>query len=106
MNLFGWPDHVGKRGERVRLSLKFVKRFVATKGPNPGSSIYTFEDRDANQFVWFSDVERPLVQGQWYEVGATIKRHSSFKGVRRTVLERCVFNSKRKETPIYPTLKE
>lgn len=88
-NLFGLPDHVGLRGDRVALHLCFRRKIEFERGHS--ARVYLFEDSEGNRFAWFTDSIKLLKPNQHYRLTATIKRHRTFQGVPQTVLENCRF---------------
>lgn len=88
-NLFGFPDKVGLRGDRVALQLCFRRKIEFEKGHS--ARVYLFEDERGNHFAWFTDSVKLLKANQTYRLTATIKRHRSFQGIPQTVLENCRF---------------
>ena len=89
-NLFGFPDKVGLRGDRMSLRLTFRRKVEFEKGHS--ARVYLFEDAEGNHFAWFTDSVKLLKAGMSYSLTATIKRHRAFQGVPQTVLENCRFN--------------
>jgi hypothetical protein len=52
-------------------------------------ALYTWHDREGNQFVWFASKDSFDYQiGQEYRIRATVKRHQTFRGIKQTAINR------------------
>ena len=93
-------EYVGKVGERLTLTVKYVKSasFEAFdysrpwKGETVTNYIHTFEDADGNKFVWRTGNVVDVKEGSEITLKGTIKEHKEYKGVKQTALTRCKVN--------------
>jgi hypothetical protein len=83
-------QHFGTVGKREVFNLTLVKIF-ATVGMFGPTTIYKFKDIAGNIATWFStaNIDR-LEIGKTYAVKGTVKKHGEFRGVKQTVLNRCI----------------
>ena len=80
--------HVGAVGDRLDLVLTVTKIVELDNGFYGPKSMYIFEDKDKNIFVW-STTPRDLTIGTSYAVRGTIREHTVYKGAPQTILTRC-----------------
>lgn len=50
---------------------------------------YIFKDERGNVFVWLTSNEQEFEVDQKYRIRGTVKKHSEFKGIKQTELNRC-----------------
>ena len=84
----------GTVGERINLTL-YLKQ-VETLPPTQygAQTIYTFEDKDANIFVWKTGVNKNWSISDEIHCKAGVKSHDTVRGIRQTTLTR--LNEERK----------
>lgn len=80
--------HIGAVGDRLDLVLTVTKIIELDNGFYGPKSMYIFEDKDKNIFVW-STTPRDLTLGSSYAVRGTIREHTIYKGAPQTILTRC-----------------
>ncbi|HSD83549.1 MAG TPA: hypothetical protein VLG46_06815 [Anaerolineae bacterium] len=70
------------------MTLTVVNR---TEIPQPDgiTVLYKFVDPHGNRAAWFAATDPPLEVGATYHLKATVARHSNFRGVAETILNRC-----------------
>lgn len=80
----------GTIGSRLTLAL-YLKQ-VETLPPTQygAQTIYTFEDKDANIFVWKTGVNKDWSIGDEIHCKAGIKSHDTVRGIRQTALTRLI----------------
>lgn len=81
-------QHIGEKGSRITLRLKCVK-ITATNGYYGMTGVHVLHDENRNVFVWFASGSTEwLEQNETVLCTATIKDHTSFRGVNQTSLSR------------------
>jgi len=86
-------EWIGEIGGRLTLAL-LLKQFKVTEPIDPSQPrwyIYKFADDVGNAVTWITSCNRRLEEGRVYQVKATVKKHSEFRGVRETCINRPVF---------------
>ena len=80
----------GAIGDRLALTL-YLKQ-VETLPPTQygAQTIYTFEDKDANIFVWRTGVSKDWSIGDEIHCKAGVKSHDTVRGIRQTALTRLI----------------
>ena len=81
-------EHVGAIKERRDFSVK-VTNLRAFEGAYGPTTQVSFEDENGNQLVWWASVNPGMTLGQSYKIKATVTKHSDFKGVKQTTINRC-----------------
>lgn len=81
-------QYQGEIGERLRQRLLKVTRVVTSDGYFGRTYIHTFEDEDANVYVWMTS-SKCLEENAVYWVDGTVKDHKMYKNVPQTILSRC-----------------
>lgn len=82
-------EYVGEIKERLRdlkATLTGCRQFDGFYGT---SYIYTFES-DENVFVWMTSSYKDIEEGEVILLTGTVKDHKVYKGVKQTVLSRCI----------------
>ena len=78
----------GTLGSRLALTL-YLKQIETLPPTQYGAqTIYTFEDKDANIFVWKTGVNKNWSIGDEIHCKAGVKSHDTVRGIRQTVLTR------------------
>ena len=78
----------GTLGSRLTLVL-YLKQIETLPPTQYGAqTIYTFEDKDANIFVWKTGVNKNWSIGDEIHCKAGVKSHDTVRGIRQTVLTR------------------
>ena len=75
-----------------RLTLVLYLKQVETLPPTQygAQTIYTFEDKDANIFVWKTGVNKNWSIGDEIHCKAGVKSHDTVRGIRQTALTRLI----------------
>jgi hypothetical protein len=84
----------GTIGSRLTLAL-YLKQ-VETLPPTQygAQTIYTFEDKDANIFIWKTGVSKDWSIGDEIHCKAGVKSHDTVRGIRQTALTRLIEEKK------------
>lgn len=94
-SLFGDADNIsrfqGEPGKRQELVLKVTAIIPLDMGY--AVEIVKFSDLTGNEFVWFASKRSELEPGSTWNMKATVKRHSRFRGIEQTVINRPRFIS-------------
>lgn len=78
---------IGEIGDKFLDTVTFVRKgWCDTRFG--GSNIYTFNDAEGNELVWFSSVLLKKEVGETFKIKATIKAHNEYKGKKNTVITR------------------
>ena len=79
-----------------RLSLTLYLKQIETLPPTQygAQTIYTFEDKDANIFVWKTGVSKDWSIGDEIRCKAGVKSHDTVRGIRQTALTRLIEDKK------------
>lgn len=94
-NLFNLPEHVGLKGDKVKLRLRFTGRYEA---PHDNGYMvfflfrYFFRDEAGNRLYWQTNVDKSLTEDQWYSISCEIESHGrTTRGVKVTRIKNCRF---------------
>jgi hypothetical protein len=80
----------GTIGSRLTLTL-YLKQIETLPPTQYGAqTIYTFEDKDANIFVWKTGVSKDWSIGDEIHCKASVKSHDTVRGIRQTALTRLI----------------
>lgn len=79
-----------------RLTLVLYLKQIETLPPTQygAQTIYTFEDKDANIFVWKTGVNKNWSIGDEIHCKAGVKSHDTVRGIRQTALTRLIEEKK------------
>lgn len=93
-NLFNPPresksEYQGEIGEKITLFNCEVLNIGGYAGAYGYNWIYTFIDKNDNEYTWFTTVNKTLSIGMKCNVTGTVKEFSEYKGVKTTILTRC-----------------
>ena len=96
-NLFNPPkesksEFVGQPGDKIPALICKVIHVGGFQSAYGYKWLYIFLDENGNEYIWFTTSQQPFSKGSEYEIAATIKEHSEYKGVKQTVLIRCKIN--------------
>lgn len=80
-------EWVGEKKQRLNMRVQLVFK-TTVEGYYGLTHIHKFEDEDGNVFVWFGTRAIDAEQGDWIDIRATVKDHSTYKDVKQTVLTR------------------
>ena len=81
-------EHVGSIGDRIEINVKVIKN-IALENNYGHSTMHIFEDACGNQYVWITN-SQSWSEGSEKTIRASVKEHKRYKGVRQTVLSRCL----------------
>lgn len=80
----------GEIGQRLEVEVEVVKA-IALDGYYGPSNCYTMRDYENNCYVWITSSTRTsLKENMVYRIRGTVKKHSTYKNTKQTVLTRCV----------------
>lgn len=80
----------GTIGSRLALTL-YLKQIETLPPTQYGAqTIYTFEDKDANIFIWKTGVDKDWSIGDEIHCKAGVKSHDTVRGIRQTSLTRLI----------------
>jgi hypothetical protein len=83
-------EWVGEVKERIEKSVT-VEGIFSTTGFYGPTTIYRFIDKAGNNYTWFSSGAAWGVKvGDEVTIKGTVKKHETYKGVKQTVLTRCI----------------
>ena len=93
-NLFNPPresksEYQGEVGEKLTISNCEVANIGGYAGAYGYTWIYTFRDKEENEYSWFTTVNKALSVGMTCDVTGSVKEFKEYKGVKTTVLTRC-----------------
>lgn len=83
-------EHVGKVGERIEVACTSFVCKSSWEGPFGTTYLYSFNDTTNNVYIWYAS--SPVLatdEERIVSVKGTVKEHSSFNGIKQTVLTRC-----------------
>ena len=81
-------NHIGTVGQRIEMTVKVIGIYT-TDGRFGTTYIHHFVEGEGNRVVWFGS--KSLEEGQTYTGKATIKKHTEYKGVKQTIINRPKF---------------
>lgn len=81
-------DYVGEIGERLSLEV-IVTDTYAIESNYGSSTMHVMEDADGNTFLWTTSAKN-LTSGLNYKIKGTVKDHKTYKGIKQTILTRCI----------------
>ena len=85
----------GTIGSRLTLTL-YLKQIETLPPTQYGAqTIYTFEDQNANIFVWRTGVSKDWSVGDEIHCKAGVKSHDTVRGIRQTALTRLIQNKEK-----------
>jgi hypothetical protein len=88
--------HVGSVGERLKGIVARITMTRAIEGYWGETILYVFEDEGGNKFKWFASSSSAIVIKEGLDVGddviltGTVKKHGEYRGVKETILSRCI----------------
>lgn len=95
-----WQGEIGKRSNFTLT----VNKIITVQGYDYGFFIYKMTDDKGNIFVWKTSnpagswsaaphiTWQEVKEGMTYQIKATVKAHTEYKGVKQTEVQRCKFN--------------
>jgi hypothetical protein len=85
-------EYVGDVGARLNLELLYTTSYVSAYQGFNGETIFfhKFVDRTGNHFTWKTATTINEVQTMWFTVRGTVASHKEYKGIKSTMLSRCV----------------
>lgn len=81
-------QYVGNIGDRITVDLKILSA-IPNETKYGTSTFHVMEDKDGNQYVWNSS-SKTLQVNNFYTLRGTIKGYDTYKGIKQTILTRCV----------------
>lgn len=81
--------HVGEIKDRIEFEGK-VEFTTERDGYYGVTTIIKFRSNDGNVFTWFASGVQTYQRGDRVKVRGTVKKHDEYRGVKQTVLSRCV----------------
>ena len=82
-------DYVGEVGQRLRDVPATIKNISGFMGGYGWTNIITF-DYEGNDLIWFTGTAQYLTKGDKVSLTGTIKSHKTYRGVKQTMLNRCI----------------
>lgn len=82
-------EFIGSLGERIEAYLTVTKAIHLDDDYGGGKIMHIFLDDLDNTYIW-TTAAKSLAEGQTYKIRGTVKDHSIYKGVRQTILTRCM----------------
>lgn len=79
---------VGDVGNRINFVLT-VRKVLSFEGEYGTTRLHFLVDSEGNTFKWATS-SRILEEGETYAIKGTIKAHAEYRGVKQTILSRCV----------------
>lgn len=80
-------EHIGKVRDRLNIEVAEAELLTTVSNLYGISYLYKFKDANGNVFTWFTscmiEVERK------FNIVGTVKEHTTYRGVKQTVLTRC-----------------
>ena len=81
-------EYQGNVGDRLDLVLT-VESTVSLEGYYGPSTLYTMRDYDGNCYVWIT-AAKSWEEGTEHHISGTVKDHKTYKGIKQTILTRCL----------------
>jgi len=75
--------------ELYTLKLESSKRIQIDSEFQDSINLFTFLDEAGNVAIWFTGNDPGFVEGETYQIKATVKRHDEYNGLKQTILTRC-----------------
>lgn len=82
-------EFIGEIGERIEAYLTVSKAICLDNDYGGGKIMHIFLDDLNNTYIW-TTAAKSLTEGQTYKIRGTVKGHNLYKGVRQTILTRCL----------------
>lgn len=86
-------EHAGVLGARGAFNNLKVVRTYKSEGFYGVTTIVTFNDAEGRTFVWFASGSHDYETGETFNVKATVKDHSEYKGTKQTIITRAKLTS-------------
>ena len=81
-------EYQGKIGDRINVILT-VEKVIALDGYYGPSTMHIMRDYDGNCYVW-TTAAKSWEEGSEHSIAGTVKDHKFYKGIKQTVLTRCL----------------
>jgi hypothetical protein len=81
--------HFGQPKQRLEFTAT-VQRITVSDGDFGISYGHHFLTTDGNAATWWASSEQDMVVGGTYRIKGTVKRHSEYRGVAQTAVNRCI----------------
>lgn len=81
-------EYQGEIGERLELTLT-VEKAIELEGYFGRNTLHVFRDSNNNCYVW-TTAARSWEEGTEHHLTGTVKEHKTYKGVKQTILTRCI----------------
>lgn len=82
-------EHFGTLKKREVFILTCVGEATHDAGGYGPRTLFKFADKEGRQATWWTSPGVDMKVGTTYEIKATVKNHSEFKGIKQTDLSRC-----------------
>ncbi len=82
-------QHVGEVGKRMDFEVTIVG-VISREGDWGTTHITKMVTKEGNDLTWFQSSGEPLEVGASHRISGTVKSHGEFKGMKQTVVSRCV----------------
>lgn len=81
-------EYVGSIGDRIEITITVIKA-IELETRYGRSTMHIFEDADGNVYVW-NTASKSWSEGTVKTIKGSIKDHQTYKGVKQTILTRCL----------------
>ena len=81
-------EFIGSIGDRIEIDVKVIKN-IALENQYGNSTMHIFEDACGNQYVWTTSAKN-WSEGSEKFIRGSVKDHRTYKGIKQTILNRCV----------------
>lgn len=82
-------EYIGEIGERIEVYLTVARAISLEDDYGGGKVMHIFLDDLNNTYIWTTAAKR-LEENKTYCIRGTVKGHNLYKGVRQTILTRCL----------------
>jgi hypothetical protein len=83
-------EYVGEVKDRFEFEAE-VLGVYGTEGYYGHTDIVKFKDEDGNLFTWFASDYTDLERGDRMTIKGTVKKHEEYRGMKQTILTRCIY---------------
>lgn len=81
-------EYIGSVGDRIEITVTVMKA-IELETRYGHSTMHIFEDADGNVYVW-TTASKSWSEGAVKTIKGSIKDHQTYKGVKQTILTRCL----------------
>lgn len=89
-NLSTYQGSIGERLRNIPVKITACNSFTSNYGER---YVFNFEDENGNVYVWFTTSKKNTTEkGASCLLTGTVKEHNTYKGIKQTILSRCVLS--------------